>query len=311
MQGKTQRTDNRVLVKRAPSIALLLAGLLATVACGASPQPTATIGPTPTATTQPAAASRTTCVGAGCPGASPTPMVAAVDTPTAAAPTATLAPTATIAATTTVARPTGGSATPGSAVLYRADFRTWFLGEEGGQYPLRATFDTATGEYRLALSDPQGGYVNYRTAPGDQRFADFQLDVDVRRLQGPSQGFFGVVFRVQPAVPGAKMIERYFLAISSDGFLTFNHIGADGAVVRVAPRTEVPGIARGELTNHLTVICKGTDFTVLINGQTVGTYSGPAAVAGSVGLTVGTVPSSSRPNNIEVGFSNLTISSIP
>ncbi len=203
------------------------------------------------------------------------------------------------------------SATASSTILYRADFRTWFAGEEGGQYPLRAGVDASTGEYRLALTDPQGGYVNYRTAPEEHVFKDFQLDVDVRRVQGPDQGFYGVVFRVQSAVPGAKMIERYLLIISGDGFLTFNHIGADGTVVRVAPRTEVSAIVEGSRTNHLTIVCKGTTFRLAINGQNLGTYTGPAASGGSVGVTIGTVPSSTRPNNVEAAFSNLVLSSIP
>lgn len=203
------------------------------------------------------------------------------------------------------------SPTSASNILYVADFRTWFAGEEGGQYPLRASVDPNTGAYHLALTDPQGGYVNYRTAPEARIFTDFRLDVEMRRLEGSDQGFYGVVFRVQPAVPGMRMIDRYFLAISGDGFLTFNHIGADGTVARVAPRTEVPAIAKGGLANHLTVVCNGLQFTVTINGQTVGTYTGPASAAGSVGVTVGTVPSSTRPNNIEVAFSNLVISSVP
>ena len=310
MQGNMQRTDSRVLAKRAPTIALLLAGLLATVACGASPQPTATIGPTPIATTQPAAASRTTCVGAGCPGASPTPTVAALEAPTAAAPTASIAPTATIAATTTVARPTGGTATPGSAVLYRADFRTWFLGEEGGQYPLRTSVEPGTGEYRLALTGQEGGYANYRTIPDKQEFTDFQLDIDLLKIAGPDRGFYGVVFRVQPAVPGAQTIERYLLAISGDGFLTFNHIAADGTVVRVAPRTQTPTIETGGVPNHLTLVCKGTDFTVSVNRQQVGSYVGPTASGGTAGVYVGTVPGPA-PNTIELAFSNLIISRLP
>lgn len=310
MHGDTQRTHSRVLAKRAPTIALLLAGLLATVACGASPQSTATIGPTPTATMQPTAASRTTCVGAGCPGVSSTPTTAALYSPTATAPIPSIVPTATAAATTTIARPTGGIATPESTILYRADFRTWFLGEEGGQYPLHTSVEPGTGEYRLALTGQEGGYANYRTVPDKQIFTDFQLDLDLRKIAGPDKGFYGVVFRVQPAVPGSQTIERYLLAISGDGFLTFNHIAADGTVVRVAPRTQTPIIATGGAPNHLTIVCRGIDFTVSVNRQLVGTYVGPTASGGTVGVYVGTVPGPS-PNTIELAFSNLVISRLP
>lgn len=299
MQSGTQGDGKRSPARRALACALLLAGLLTNVACGVSPSPTATVGPTPSVVSSTVVASRTTCVGAGCPGIAPTTTIAALTTPTAV-PTATApAPTPTIAAT------------PTNAVLYRADFRTWFLGEEGGQYPLRASIDPGTGEYRLALTGPEGGYANYRTIPGGEMFADFQLDIDLRKVAGPDRGFYGVVFRVQSAVPGARTIERYLLAISGDGFLTFNYIAADGTVTRVAPRAELPSIARGDAPNHLTLVCRGTDFTLSVNGQLVGTYAGPINVAGSIGVTVGTVPSSSPSNSIEVAFSNLVISRNP
>ena len=310
MHGNTRRSDSRALAKRVPALALLLAGLLATGACGSAPAPTAALVPTSAAAAQPTAASRTTCVGAGCPGNVPSPTLSAPNTPTAVVPTASITPTMTAAATTTVARPTNGTATPGTTILYRADFATWFLGEEGGPYPLRASIDPRTGEYRLALIGQEGGYANYRTVPDTLTFADFQLDLDLRKLSGPDKGFYGIVFRVQPAIPGAQTIERYLLAISGDGFLTFNHIAADGTVTRVAPRTETSAIATGSAPNHLTIVCRGTGFTVSVNRQLIGSFVGPSALGGTVGVYAGTVPGPS-PNTLELAFSNLIISKLP
>lgn len=296
---------------RARVIGLLLGVLLMSASCGASLTPTAL--PTSTMAPAPAAASPTAtgCVGAACSSPlTPSPAFTSTATMPTASPPTPLVASPTVSGTPVVP---AVSASPPSAsnVLYVADFRTWFTGKEGGQYPLSASVDPTTGEYHLALTDPQGGYVNYRAAPEDRTFKDFQLDVDMRRVEGPEQGFFGVVFRVQPPVPGARMIERYFLAISGDGYLTFNHIGADGTVVRVAPRTEVSAIAKGDLVNHLTVICQGYEFTVAVNGHTVGTYTGPVNVAGLVGVTVGTVPSSAQSKRIEVVFSNLVLTEVP
>lgn len=310
MQGNARRTVSRALAKRASTLGLLMAGLLATIACGSTPAPTATFMPTTTMATHSAAASRTTCVGAGCPGAAPSPTLAPTNIPIVALTTTPIAPTATIAGTTIVARPTNGTVTPGTAVIYRADFGTWFLGEEGGQYPLRTSIDSGTGEYRMALTGQEGGYTNYRIVPDKLVFTDFQLDLDLRKVSGPDKGFYGIVFRVQSAVPGAQTIERYLLAISGDGFLTFNHIAADGTVIRVAPRTETPAIAKGGAPNHITIVCMGAEFTVSINRQPVGRFVGPSASAGTVGVYAGTVPGPS-PNSIELAFSNLVISKLP
>lgn len=312
MRKAARIADKFATWKRAASVVVLTV-LLALAGCGASPSPSAI--PLPTVTPAASSTTRTGCIGAECAGSSPTPLPATAVLTTTAPPTPPPpTPAAVVRTAVPVVSPSRAvtvSATASSTILYRADFRTWFTGEEGGQYPVRAGVDVSTGEYRLALTDPQGGYVNYRTAPEEHAFKDFRLDVDVRRVQGPDQGFYGVVFRIQSAVPGAKMIERYLLTISGDGFLTFNHIGADGTVVRVAPRTEVPVIAKGSKTNHLTIVCKGTTFTLAINGQDVGTYIGPGASGGSVGVTIGTVPSNIRPNNVEAAFSNLVLSSIP
>lgn len=310
MGGDTRNVCRHVAVRRALHSVALLAGLAATIGCGAASMPSATPGPTATTVAAAASVARTPCVGPGCPQASSTPTAAGTASPTIA-PLATSSATIPATATATPAtRGTVGTATPGGKVLYRADFRNWYVGEEGGQYPLRASVDPKTGEYHLSLTDPQGGYVNYRTAPENQVFKDFQLDMDLRRVAGPDNGFYGVVFRVQPAVPGAKTIERYLLTVSGDGFLTFNHIAADGSVTRVAPRTESPAIAKGSASNHLTVVCKGTQFTVSVNGQAIGTFTGPLATGGTVGVYAGTVPGAT-PNNIEVAFSNLVLVEAP
>lgn len=308
-KGKMGVTGHGV-AGRARVIGLLLGVLVMSASCGSSPSPTALL--TPTLASAPAMASPTPtgCAGAAC--SSPiTPSLAF--TAPATMPTAT--PTATLVASPTVS---GTPATPAvsasppsaSNVLYVADFRTWFTGEEGGQYPLRASVDPTTGEYRLALTNSQGGYVNYRTAPEDHTFKDFKLDVDLRRVAGSDRGFYGVVLRVQPALPGARTIERYLVTISADGFLTFNHIAADGTVIRVAPRTEIPEIAKGNGPNHLTIVCKGEVFTVSVNGKVLGPFRGPLATGGAVGVYLGTTPGAT-PNDLEVAFNNFTISEAP
>ncbi len=311
MRKAARGADKLTAWERAASV-VVLAVLMALTGCGASPSPSAMTLPT----VIPAASltTRTGCIGAECVGPSPTPLPAtAVLTATAPPTPAPPTPLAVVRTAVPVASPSRAatmSPTASSSVLYRADFRTWFTGEEGGQYPLRASVDASTGEYRLVLTDPQGGYVNYRTAPEEPVFKDFRLDVDVRRIVGPDKGFYGVVFRVQPAVPGAKTIERYLLTISGDGFLTFNQISADGTVVRVAPRAEVPAVAKGDRINHLTLVCKGTELSLTLNGQLHGVFTGSLTTGGTVGVYVGTVPGP-EPNTLDVAFSNLVISRLP
>jgi hypothetical protein len=195
--------------------------------------------------------------------------------------------------------------------LYRADFANWFSGQEGGEFPLRASLDPASGEYRLALVGPQRGYGNYRTIPDERRFADFQLDIDLRKVAGPDNAVYGVVFRVQPALPGARTYQRYSFVVTGSGTYSVTLVNPDGPATVIAPRTASPAIARGNENNHLTVVCRATQITVAVNGETMGTFTGPVVSAGTVGLYISEISTSSTEPLLEVAFSNLVISEAP
>jgi hypothetical protein len=260
--------------------AIVLAGLLLLTACG---------GPAPAATS--------------------TATTTQAITPTATAtPTTVLPPTATLPPpTATIVAPTATSAAP----AYMADFATWFSGSESAPFPFRAGFDPASGEYRLALTDARRGYVYFRSAPDERTFGDFRLDIDARRVAGPDNGVYGVVFRIQPPVAGATTFERYNFTVTPEGFYSLNLIKTDGTATIVAPRTASPAINKGDGVNQLTVIARGTQLTLAINGQTIGTFSGPVIGPGGVGVYVGNPPNSTAPAGMEAGFSNLRIATAP
>lgn len=239
--------------------------------------------------------------------------------PPTAEPTVTLAQAiagATVALTVTptpTAIPTSAAtATPAPAILYSTDFTNWFQGEESGPYPARTSRDPQTGEYRVALIGPQRGYVNYRLGSDEQQFADFQLDVDARKVAGPDNGIYGVVFRVQPAVPGAKSYEYYSFVITADGYYTLSLVNTEGRGTAVAPRGTHPAIVKGNGVNHLTVVCRETQITLAVNGQLLGTFTGSLTAAGMFGPYVGELSTTSTAPLMDVAFSNLlVISSVP
>ncbi len=249
----------------------------------------------------------------------PAPMPVTADTtasPVARATEPTAASTATgttIPATAPVV-PAAGTPIPSPsapAILYRADFANWFIGQEGGEYPLRASLDPATGEYRLALTGPQRGYGNYRTIPDERRFTDFQLDVDLRKIAGPDNAVYGVVFRVQPAIPGARTYQRYGFVVTGNGAYTVSLVNPDGPATVIAPRGTSPAIARGNGSNHLTVTCRGSQITVAVNGEILGTFTGPVVAPGTAGVYIGELSTTSTEPLLEVAFSNLVVSEAP
>ena len=231
--------------------------------------------------------------------ATPLPSTATTSLLTAITPP----PTATGAVTTATITP--------AALTYFADFTAWFSGTEAAPFPFRAVVDTASGEYRLALTDAQRGYVYYRSAPDGRTFGDFRLDIDARRITGPDNGIYGVVFRIQPPIAGAATFERYNFTVTSEGFYSLTLIKPDGTATVIAPRMTSSAIRKGDTVNRLTVIAKGTQITLAINGETIGAFSGPVAGPGGIGVYVGNPPNSASPYGMEAGFSNLHVSVVP
>lgn len=280
---------------------IALAGLLLLTACGGSAP-----APTPSVTV---AATSTVTLSATSTSTSPPPITAPPSTAAPLPPTATAFPP-----TNTISPPTAtlaiSTATP-AALSYLADFSTWFSGTESASFPFRAGFDPASGEYRLALTDARRGYVYYRPAPDGRTFGDFRLDINARRIAGPDNGVYGVVFRIQQPVAGATTFERYNFTVTPDGFYSLTLIKTDGSATIIAPRTASPTIKKGDATNHLTVIAKGNQITLAINDETVGTFSGPVVGPGVTGVYVGNPPNSVAADGMEAGFSNLRISAAP
>ena len=280
---------------------IVSAGLLLLVACGgstAAPSPSALATTAITATPPPIPTS-VRPLSATTPPNTATPLP---PTATAASPTSTVTPpTATSAATTTAP----------AAPAYAADFASWFSGTESGPFPFRASFDPTSGEYRLVLSDARRGYVYYRPSPDGRTFGDFRLDIDARRIAGPDNGVYGVVFRIQPPVAGAPTFERYNFTITPDGFYSLTLIKADGAATAIAPRAASSAVRKGDAANHLTIIARGDQLTLAINDQAIGTFSGPVVDPGGLGVYVGNPPNSTSPVGMEAGFSNLRVSAAP
>lgn len=277
--------------------------LLILVACGGTaPAPLSTITVQPAATATPATSPTSTTV----PTATALPATA-ISRPTATVPVQTVT---TPIPTLTNALPVA-TRTP-ATILYAADFATWFVGAETDPLPFRAGYDPASGEYRLALTDAARGYIYYRYAPEGRGFADFRLDIEARRVAGPTNGgTYGVVFRARPAASGDRAVAQYNFYITADGTFALNLLPPVGPVTNVVPRTASPAINAGEATNRLTVICRGNRITLAINDQTVGTYEAALQGEGAIGLYIANPANPSGPVGMEVAFKNLRVSALP
>lgn len=200
--------------------------------------------------------------------------------------------------------------TPNSAV-YKADFANWDSGVKGAPYPARLSYDAATHEYLIALTEATRAYAYQVYSPDPQKFADFQLDVDARRVAGPVNGSYGVLFRIQPRSANDKANADVALLVHPDEqYFALNLLMADGTGKNIS-KGNTAAISKGDATNHLTVVCQGDSVTVAINGHPVGSYSTTLLTAGAVGLVVSSPPNPSGPVGTQAAFANLRISPVP
>lgn len=248
-----------------------------------SPTPLPTPTPTPTPLPTPTATPRPTVI----PTATPRPTA----TPTTPRPTPT-PPRA--APTPTATRPASGS--------YTSNFSSWGTSEVAEQY--RRSFDTAAGEYRIALLKDDQYWSFY--APEGQTFADFVLEVEGRRVAGPDTTGYGLVFRRQPRGSNPNEVSaRYIFSITTEGTFSLILVNPNGSDETLQPSIPSPAIRRGNEINRLSVTGRGDQITLAINGQAVGrTYRATVLNAGEIGVYVEAPPNA---NGVVVGFKDLRL----
>lgn len=133
-----------------------------------------------------------------------------------------------------------------------------------------------------------------------QRFENFTLDVDATQLGGPNDNSYGVLIRY------VDDRNFYRLDISGDGYFAINKYQA-GQWLKLQDWTESAAIQRAAATNHLQVIARGNQFTLVVNGTTVTTFTDAEFKQGDIGLTAGTLFDTA---GVKIAFDHLTLSEV-
>ena len=295
------RVDEHSLVAL---VALVVA--ISLMGCGGGPTTTSRL-----LTLSPSAAATLSTATTAVPSATASIMTPATPASTVSpSPAVTASPTATPMPPTATATAEKPAPTP-AAVLYTANFATWFAGEETAPYPSRSGYDPASNEYSLALTDPSRQYGAFRYGNESPRLAEFQLDIDARAVAGPVGGSYGVVFHAVPPGSGEQAVAQQLFFVTNDGRFFLTQIDAAGHGTALAPPTTSGAIKTGTAVNHLTVVCKGAEITLAINGQVVGAYSAATVVPGGFGVGVSNPRSPSGPGGMAAAFTNLRVSAAP
>lgn len=121
-------------------------------------------------------------------------------------------------------------------------------------------------------------YFDYSTLPIE--FEDFDISVDARREEGPRDGYYGIAFRV-------SRTGSYLFLVTADGYMEVGRFTSDDYTPLVK-YARSDAIKRGDETNRLHVVAKGSAFVFYINDQQVAALRDDAIGGGFVGLASGT-----------------------
>lgn len=226
-------------------------------------------------------------------------------TPTGPPPSATPSPSATFAFPTAPPTPTGTPTPPGTPtpdllalagpVHYEDDFsldQGWPLGED-------AVGAASLVSGRLAIAVRVPGALRLVPAPAAP-LADFLMEVNVRPEICQGEDEFGLVFRLN------DFAEHYRLGITCDGEVRLRRATQTG-LRALAPFAPHPAVRPGALAeNRLTILARGPDLQVFLNGVAALQVRDPALAAGRFGLYVRTA----RSDLVTITFDDLMIRSL-
>lgn len=242
------------------------------VGCGA-PEGTAIaalVPPTPTATAVPTATPTAIPAATATPAPTTTPTRIATQRPTVAP---TIAP-----------RPTTPTAVATQVGTYTASWQNWQQGEDASN-KLRYSYDTAKDEYHVQVLDDDQEWSFY--APEGQKYKDFTLEVEARRVSGDDSVGYGLVFRRQPR-QGDKASERYIFYVTAQGRFSLFQITPENTARTLRPldATSQAGVIKvGDAANRLQVTSRNNQIVLGINGTSVYTLNNATITqAGEIGV---------------------------
>jgi len=124
-------------------------------------------------------------------------------------------------------------------------------------------------------------------------FDDFALEIDARLVSGPKETHYGLLFRHQ------DNDNFYFFRVSGDGYYSVDK-QLDDRWKTIQRKRQSDFIEEGNSTNHLKVVCKGSQIVVYVNGYHLATFTDDSFHGGYVAIAVAT----NKPNG-RVAFDNI------
>jgi len=186
---------------------------------------------------------------------------------------------------------------PSSTLLYEDDFSNPSSGWLQESLEDRE-FSYEDGEYHILVK--KFDWVICVRNRNAGLFTDFTLEIDARLINGPEGSCYGVIFRVQHTE-----IENYYrFLVSEDGYYVVGTKTKDVWTV-LQDWKKSAFIKEGNNTNHLKVVCQGSQIEVYVNGHHLATVTDDSFAEGYVGMIVDTPEPDAR-----VAFDNIKVYSL-
>jgi len=148
------------------------------------------------------------------------------------------------------------------------------------------------GEYHILAKESCAAWIWRGVGP----FTDFALEVDARQISGPDQGGYGLVFRFKDS-------ENFYRFLVSEDSYYLVGTRTNGTWIRLQSKTKSAFIKEG--TNHLKVVCQGSQLEVYVNGHHLTTITDNSFTGGNVGMIMDTPEANTR-----VAFDNIRVYSL-
>lgn len=171
----------------------------------------------------------------------------------------------------------------GGAVVYSTDFN-----DNDGRWVLKPN-DKIGASNRLAFMDGElqievrsgGGQYVTLVELNAQQLADVEVEAVIRRLDGPADMAYGLIFR-----NNADLGNIYFLVNSQRQFGVFAHIQGSGeSVISLVPWTS-SNLINTDQPNKLKVVAKRNVISVWANDKALSTFDYDTVFAGSSGVLI-------------------------
>jgi hypothetical protein len=180
-------------------------------------------------------------------------------------------------------------------LIYEDDFSNTISGWPQESYE-EAEGRYENGEYHIHVKAREWKYFLWSSLTGS--FTDFALEIDARLVSGPNGSAYGLVFRVQNAD------NCYGFLVRGDGYYQVARY-RNKTWTNLQGWTKSAFVNQGNSTNHLKVVCQGSQIEVYVNGHHLVTVTDDSFVWGYVGMIVYTYEP-----DVHAAFDNIEVYSL-